>query len=151
MTAHRGNKTLLVRDYHFTVSEDRLSEMQECLSQAAQSGQSPHPFKQVQGLKEMVLVVWGLDLFGNRRQDKPLTELHVPANTSLQTFDTFLSLIAPYIAMNKPAYFNIVCQAEDGDQEFFYHFQNGTVIKEERITMDIPAELDIRGTRRCIQ
>jgi hypothetical protein len=70
--AANQDRILLVKDYHFTVPKDRLSEMQESLSQAAQAGQSPHPFKPEQGLKEVVLVVWGLDLFGNRG-DRALT------------------------------------------------------------------------------
>jgi hypothetical protein len=138
------DRSLIVKDYRFTVPRDKTSEMQDRLEKAALAGQSPYSFQSELGLKEMVLAVWGLDLFGNRRQDRSLTELHVPSATSLQTFDTFLSLIAAFVAMDKPAYFDVVCQAEEGDQEFFYHFENGKVIKEERITMYIPAELEIR-------
>ena len=140
------DKSLHVKASHFTVPKDRLSAMQEYLSQAALAGQSPHPYKPVQDLKEMVLLVWGLDLFGNK-PDRALTELHVPSATSLQTFDTFLSLIAGFITMDKPAYFDVVSETEQGDQEFFYHFENGKVIKEERIIMYIPADLEIRDPR----
>jgi hypothetical protein len=51
--------------------------------------------------------------------------------------------------MDKPAYFDVVCEAEEGDQEFFYHFESGKVTKEERIIMCIPAELEITLPRNA--
>jgi hypothetical protein len=134
---------LQVKDYRLTIPREQLATVQQALEQAAQAGQSPHPFQPQSDLKSLVLIVWGLDLFTNR-SDRALTELHVPEATSMQTFDTFLSLIAPFVAMNRPAYFDVLYQAEEGDREFFYHFEQGKVVKEERITTYIPAELEIR-------
>jgi hypothetical protein len=140
--------TLRIKDYRVTIPSDQFAAMQQVLTQAAKAGQSPHPFQFVPDLRSLVLVVWGLDLLANR-PDHALTELHMSATTSLQTFDTFLSLIAPFIAMNKPAYFDVLCEAEEGDREFFYHFESGKVIKEERVTIYMPAELEIRPPKNA--
>lgn len=134
---------LHVKDYHLTIPEERLEALQQALTQAARAGQGQYPFKPQHDLKGLVLVVWGFDLYANQ-QGRALTLLHIPSTTSLQTFDTFLSIIAPFVAMSKPAYFDIACQTEEGDREFFYHFESGKVIKEERITMYVPAELEIK-------
>src|ERR1700719_4475988 len=108
MTANQ-DRSLHIKDYRFTVPQDQLLGMHRVLAQAAQAGQSPYPLNSEQNLNGMVLASWGLDLFANR-QDRALTELHVPAHISLQTFDTFLSLIAPFVVMDKPAYFDVVCR-----------------------------------------
>ncbi len=138
--------TFQVKDYRLTIPNEHLSDMQQILTQAANAGQSPHPFKAEHDVKGLVLAVWGLDLFANQ-QGQALTKMDVPPRTSLQTFDTFLSLIAPFVAIDKPAYFNVIYQAEDGDQEFFYHMKHGKVLKEERITVYLPVALDIKHPR----
>src|SRR5579883_912228 len=134
---------LRVTDYRVTIPKEQLVALQQALERAARAGQSPQPFVAGQELSAFLLETWCVHTFSNRA-GHALTTIHIPSWTSVQMFDTFLSLIAPFISMEHPAYFEVTVQSEDGDREFFYHFQNGRVWKEERICSDIPAELDIK-------
>ena len=142
MSAITRSTVIKINDYRLTIPAERLAEMQQVLEQAARAGQSPHPLVSGQDLHGMLLVTWGLDAFANR-PDRAFTELHIPPGTAMQTLDTFLSLVAYFVALDKPAYFDVVSDSENGEQEFFYQFRNGRVVKEERIVTYIPAELEL--------
>lgn len=141
-----------VNDYRLSIPRERLPEMQRALEQAARAGQSLHPLVMGRGLHDMLRATWGLDASADRPERAFFTELQVPAGTPVRTLDTFLSLVAGYLALDKPAYFDITCESGEGDgeQDFFYHFeQTGVVvgqvgvIKEKRLTTYITAELEI--------
>lgn len=138
-----GSRTVLtINDYRITIPLARLAEVQHALEQAALAGQSPHPLVPGQDLPGLLLVTWGLNAFANR-PDRGLTELHVPQGTALQTLDTFLSLIARFVDLAKPAYFDVTVESAKGEQEFFYRFRDGELVKEERVVTYIPAELEL--------
>ncbi len=134
--------SLRVKNYRLTIPKDRLTELQQALEHAARAGQSPAPFVAHQTLSDFLRVTWGMSTFSNCA-DHPLSMVHVPPRTSMKAFDTFLSLIAPFVSMEHSAYFEVMLQAETEDRTFFYRFQNGQVRKEERIFTYIPAQLEI--------
>ena len=131
---------LKIKDYRLTIPRERLAEMQHVLEQDAKEGHSPHPFVPGQDLQAMLLVTWGLDAFANR-PDRALTAFQIPPGTAMLTLDRVLFLIADFVG--DKSYFEVVSDpgSGDGEQEFYYHFERGRVVKEERITIRVPAEL----------
>jgi hypothetical protein len=142
-----SGSTVIIKDYRLTIPAERFAEMQHVLEQAARAGQSPHPLVPGQNLPGMLLVTWGLDAFANR--PGALTVLHIPRGTALSTLDTFLNLIARFVAPDQRSYFDVVSESEDGEREFFYRFRNGGMDKEERIVKYVPAQLELIPPREA--
>lgn len=137
---------LRVKQYCLRISPEQLPAMQRALEQAAQAGQSPHPLIPDRTLKELLLLTWGIDIWMNK-EGRALTHLHIPPLTSLQTLDTLLALLAPFVDAGHPAYLEVRLEAEEGDREFFYTFRDGVVSKEEAIVQYFSTELEIAPPR----
>lgn len=142
-----SSTVLRIKQYGLTIPCEQLATLQRALEQAAQAGQSPNPLVPGRTLKEMLLLTWGIDIWMHK-EGQALTRLHIPPMTSLQTLDTLLSLLAPFVDLRYPAYLEVLLEAEEGDREFFYTFRDGTVHKEEAVVQYFPIELEIAPFRK---
>lgn len=139
---------LHVKQSCLRIPREQLLAMQHALEQAAQAGQSPYSFVPHRTLKEMLLLTWGISPL-MEKEDGALTHLAISPLTSLQTLDTLLSLLAPFVDAGHPAYLEVRLEAEEGDREFFYTFRDGAVSKEEAMVQYFPADLEIAPPREC--
>jgi len=130
-----------VKEGYLSLPKAHLAELQEVLEQAAQARQSPGPFVAGWDLEHLLMHSWGIEV-STHRSNGALTALRFSSDTTMQTFDTFLTLIAQFIDPTTHSYFDVVWESEDGDRAFCYHFEQGKPLKEEYITTRIPTPLE---------